>query len=195
MSALVLLCAQDVKIRFSGCIFSPSHKPRAGTFDCPSIYSVIIHLSSVRLPRNSWWNFDESLEDDDTSPQSRHNMTFRAEDKVRYLFLIGLQEEGRVCLMCPPACLTHIYCWLFTASVEPNGHTEKKDSHHSRDRRYARWWTGFTALLYDFMLCKCEHFWGREELSSCKWSCPWDLLSLSELTDFFSFLALHMYNF
>lgn len=53
-------------------------------------------------------------------------MTFRAEDKVKYLFLIGLQEEGRVCLIRPPACLTHIYCWLFTASVEPTGHTEKK---------------------------------------------------------------------
>lgn len=65
---------------------------------------------------------DESLENDDTSLLYRQDMTLGAQNKVKHLFPIGPQEEGRVCLISPPASLTHTD-WLFTVSVEPSGHT------------------------------------------------------------------------
>ncbi len=168
-------------------LVSCRHRLRAGTLNCPSINSF-----SVWKPRKTanetLMNFWRMMMHLSFTGRTWHS----TQNKMKYLFLIGSQEAGRVCLVSPPVCLTHTD-WVFIVLARPLGHTglfaEWKKSYQHRERHYAGWWTSFTTQLYVFTLWKCEHFLGRVELSSCNRSCPRDALSLPEL-----FLS-HIYNF
>lgn len=107
-----LMCREGCGYYFSIFVafLSSRHRLRAGTF----ILSSFIHPVFAN-PETT----DECLEDDDTSLLWRQDVTLRAQNKVKYLFLIG---EERVCLISTPACLTDTD-WLFTVSAEPSGHT------------------------------------------------------------------------
>lgn len=68
------------------------------------------------------------------------------ENKVKYLSLIGPQEEGRVRLISPPACLTHRVALQCVGGALWSA---------DRERHYAGWWTSFTTRCTSL---KCEHF-------------------------------------